>query len=141
MVKTFLVSPDIELGSKVLHALDAAKFPLTVALWLFEEERGSWNLIVATPLYDRLGPKEAYGRLIAALSSQIPRTLSEIPILLESNRSPLIKGLRRMFGKTASVDGMRLGGQSIGSGLTPPTFTELRSSSHVRLHAPHASCV
>jgi hypothetical protein len=115
MVKTSLVGPDIDLGADVLHALDAAKFPITVALWLFEEDRGSWNLVVGTPLYDKLGPKEAYLRSIKAISSRGSSELSDVPLRLLGNRSPLIRALRKTFGKTASVTGMRLGLQSIGA--------------------------
>jgi hypothetical protein len=48
------------------------------------------------------------------LSANGPVALSDLPIKLESNSRPLIKALRKMFGNTASVKGMRLGLQSIG---------------------------
>ena len=112
MVEAPLVVPDIEFGRKVLAALDAAEFPLSVALWLKEDP--AWTLVVATPLYEGVGPKEAYRHLLAALSADRPISLGELPIRLEGHRSPFIKALRKTFGKTASVDGMRLGGHTIG---------------------------
>jgi hypothetical protein len=115
MVRTILVGPDLALGDEILAALDAAKFQVTVALWLLQKERSEdWTLAIATPLYDKLGEKDAYLRLRAALSVETPVTLGDFPIRLESNRSPLIKGLRKLFGHTASVKGMRLGLHSIG---------------------------
>jgi hypothetical protein len=105
---------DIEFGEEVLSALDAAKFPITVALWLRETQEDAWELVLGTPLYDRPGPKDAYRRLTAAFSADGRVPMGDLPIRLESNRRPLIKGLRRLFAKAASVKGMRLGLQSIG---------------------------
>lgn len=115
MVRTILVGPDLALGDEILAALDAAKFPVTVALWLLQRERSEdWKLVVATPLYDKLGAIDAYLRLRAALSVDAPVTLGDFPIRLESNKHPVISGLRKLFGRTASVKGMRLGLHSIG---------------------------
>jgi hypothetical protein len=38
MAKGTLVGLDIELGSRVLAILDAAKFPVPTALWILNEE-------------------------------------------------------------------------------------------------------
>jgi hypothetical protein len=115
MVKTILVGPDLALGEEVLNTLDKTGFPITVALWLLRKERSEdWKLVVATPLYDKLGAHAAYLKLIAALSTQHPVSLAELPLRLESNKRPMIKALRKTFGRAASVHGMRLGSQSIG---------------------------
>ncbi len=88
---------------------------MTVALWILQKARGDdWELVVGTPLYDKLGAQQAYLRLIAALSSEGPIALSDIPIRLDSNRRPFIRELRKVFGKTKSVKGTRLGLQNIG---------------------------
>lgn len=77
-----------------------------------EEEFGdAWELVLGSQLYDKLGPKQAYRRLIDTLPQV---KASEWQIRLLGNRHPLIKGLRKAFGKTRSVEGMRLGGQDIG---------------------------
>ena len=112
MVKTTLVGPDVALGQEALRVLDAAKFPVTAAMWLLQRERSDWKFVIATPLYDRLGAQEAYFRLYKILGSG--EAVSDLPIRLESNRRPLIKALRKTFGRATSVDGMRLGLQSIG---------------------------
>jgi hypothetical protein len=118
MAKTSLVSPDIELGSEVIGLLDDAGFPLTVALWVLGgEDEGEWELIVGTPLYDKVGPKESYRRLLAALASMDPNALHQLPIRILGHKNPLIRGLRRIFGKTASVEGMRLGGHALGGSV------------------------
>ena len=115
MVKTILVGPDVALGDELLASLDAAKFPITVAMWLLQKERSEeWKLVLATPLYDRLGARGAYLRLREALSEEHPVSLGDYPIRLESNKRPMIKELRKMFGHSSSVRGMRLGLHSIG---------------------------
>jgi hypothetical protein len=112
MVEAPLVVPDVEFGKRILRALDEAGFPLTVAMWLKQDD--DWTLVIATPLYERIGVKEAYRRLLAALSTEGPIVLAALPVRLEGHRSPFIKALRKTFGKTASVEGMRLGGHTIG---------------------------
>jgi hypothetical protein len=112
MVEAPLVVPDVEFGKRILRALDEARFPLTVAMWLKQDD--DWTLVIATPLYEGIGVKEAYRRLLAALSTDGPTVLAALPLRLEGHRSPFIKALRKTFGKTASVDGMRLGGHTIG---------------------------
>jgi hypothetical protein len=88
---------------------------LSVALWLLQKRRSDdWELVLGTPLRDKLGAHEAYLRLIKALSAERPTALSDVPIRFESNRRPFIRELRKTFGKTASVEGMRLGGHTIG---------------------------
>ena len=114
MAKTILVGPDLELGERILHFLDRAKFPVSVALWIMmDEEDRNWTLLISTPIYDQEGQGEAYSQLVTALQST-EYTLGQLPIRLESNRKPLVKALRKIFGKTASVHGMRLGGHMIG---------------------------
>jgi hypothetical protein len=112
MVEAPLVIPDVKFGKNVLRVLDAAGFPLNVAMWLKEDD--GWALVLATPLYEEAGPKDAYLRLRSALSTEGPISLGELPIRLEGNRSPLTRALRKTFGKAASVEGMRLGGHTIG---------------------------
>ena len=124
MVKTTLVGPDIGFGLEILDLLERNKFPVSVALWLKERDSEEWNLLIGTSLYDRHGQKGAYLRLIAALSSegQGPIALSDYPIILRGNRDPLIRGLRKLFAKTASVEGMRLGGHVIGGIWIPDAY-------------------
>ena len=112
MVKAPLVTPDEAFGEKIISTLDAADFRLTVALWLKEEDQ--WTLVLGTPDYEKLGPQKAYVKLIEALSREGRVALNSLPVRLEGHKNPFIKDLRKIFGKTASVEGMRLGGHSIG---------------------------
>jgi hypothetical protein len=113
MAKKALLDADVKLGEKILESLDAAKFPISVAVWILTDENG-WQLVIGTPLYEKSGPLEAYGRLITALRKDDPESRDFDDVRLMSNREPFIRELRRLFGKTASVKGMRLGGHQIG---------------------------
>ncbi len=112
MVEAPLVVPDLEFGKRVLHLLDAARFRFTVALWLKSDD--DWSLVIGTPVYEEAGPIGAYSTLRTALSTDGRVIVSDLPIRLEGQKNPFIKSLRKIFAKTASVEGMRLGGQRVG---------------------------
>jgi len=114
MAKGTLVGIDIERGERLLSVLDKAGFPVTVALWLLNEEFGEWQLVLSSPIYDKSGPKTAYLQLQEAVSASDPELMYELPVTLRGNRNTLIRNLRKLFAKSVSVEGMRLGGQSVG---------------------------
>lgn len=112
MVKEPLVTPDAAFGEQILRVLDEEGLPITVALWVKMDDE--WKLVLGSPIYDEFGQKEAYLRLIGALSREGPVAMSGLPLRLEGHKDPFIRDLRRLFRKTASVEGMRLGGHTIG---------------------------
>ena len=85
-----------------------------MALWSLNDEAGEYELVMATPLYDKLGQKQAYLKLLSSLAPLDQRVVHNLRMRLLGHKNPLIRGLRRLFGKTASVEGMRLGGHAIG---------------------------
>jgi hypothetical protein len=114
MVKEALVGLDLTGGQKVLDTLDAANFKIPVALWIRRgEDDEKWRLLLASPLYDSLGPGEAYHLLVKTLWSGNYDWVRS-PIQLQTTRQPLVRELRKNFPKAADVIGMRLGGQMIG---------------------------
>jgi len=106
---------DIDFGKSLWHALRGNdKFPVDGALWLSRSESDAWHLVVATPRVDEIGPRKAYEEL-----SKITRRLPSDPgqlsrIELISPRQPFYQALRSVFGKSASVEGARLGNTQIG---------------------------
>ena len=114
MDKAALVSIDIQKGSEILEAIDHAGLKLKVALFADLAEYEDWRLIVAGPSFDELRIREAYGLLHSALDSAGFDAGRLPPILILPMSDPFIKQLRRIFGKTKSVEGMRLGGQLFG---------------------------
>ena len=114
MVKTALVATEWELGKKMLAALDDADLSITVAMWLYPQEYEDWRFVLAARTLDAAG---AFGgsRLVhnALEAAGIPYALTP-PLMILRMNDPFIKALRRIFGKTKSVEGMRLGLQTIG---------------------------
>jgi hypothetical protein len=114
MDKAAMVSIDIDTGRELVDRLEAAKVKLGVALWAYLSEYGDWRLIVASRQLDSLDIKDAYGLLHDSLSAAgIAPGRAPLVMILPMN-DPFIRDLRRYFGKTTSVEGMRLGGQIFG---------------------------
>lgn len=114
MDKAAVVSLDIDRGAELLAALERAKLRIVVALWAHLYEYGDWRLVVAARQFDSLDPRDAYRLLNDSLDAAGFTPEKTPPILILPMADPFIRGLRRLFGKTKSVQGMRLGGQMIG---------------------------
>jgi hypothetical protein len=114
MVKTALVNADLERGRQVLDALDNAGIKVSVVLWAYLSEYEDWRLIFADPRLDAINIKKAYTLLNDAVTGAGMRIEDKPLFMVLSMSDTFIKNLRRMFGNTRSVDGMRLGGQLIG---------------------------
>jgi len=109
-----LTETDMDFGKVLWHALRRnKKFPANGALWLFQPESAEWHFLIATPRVDEVGPRKAYEEL-----SDITRRISDSSKLLKieliSPKQPFYQALRSVFGKTASVEGARLGNTQIG---------------------------
>jgi len=114
MDKATLVTSDLAVGDELVKALDEASLPPTVALWVHLPEYGDWRFALASPALDNAQPAAAYGLVHKALkSANMPPELTPTLSIFRMS-DPFIKDLRRIFGKTKSVRGMRLGGQLIG---------------------------
>jgi hypothetical protein len=114
MDKAVLVGPDIEKGAKILQILDDAGLKVSVALWAFLPDYEDWRLILSGRKFDAAGLKEAYGLFHDTLDAA-GFTFEETPIVgIFRNTDPFIRSLRKSFGKTKSVSGMRLGGRTFG---------------------------
>jgi len=109
-----LVTTDFMGGLAILHALDRTDLSINVALWLHSPEHDDWRFVLASRRLDAAAPSEAYGLVHDALAGA-GVSLEHTPVLLILKMSdPFVRALRRTFGKTKSVEGMRLGGQLIG---------------------------
>ncbi len=110
-----LAGTDMDFGKALWQALRGnKKFPARGALWLFRPESGEWHFLIATPRVDEVGPRRAYEEL-SDITRGIPVDSSKLlKIELISPKQPLYEALRSVFGKTASVEGARLGNTQIG---------------------------
>jgi hypothetical protein len=109
-----MVDIDISKGVEILEALDRAKVRVSVALWMFLSEYEDWRLVVSSRRFDLPDPRDAYRLLHDSLATAGFERRKIPPVLILPTNDPFIRQLRRIFGKTKSVDGMRLGGQMIG---------------------------
>jgi hypothetical protein len=114
MDKATMVSADITKGSEILNALERAKVRVSVALWAFLSEYEDWRFIVSSRQFDSSDLRDAYGLLHDSLAPAgfVPRNTP--PIMILQSKDPFIRELRKIIGKTKSVEGMRLGGQMFG---------------------------
>jgi hypothetical protein len=69
MDKTALVANDREIEARVTAALSHAQIPVTAVEWNWVPDLNEWQLVVVTSLYDTKGPREAYSRVIDALTA------------------------------------------------------------------------
>jgi hypothetical protein len=114
MDKAEMVSLDITRGSELLDALEKAKLKVGVALWMYSPEYEDWRLVVSAHQFDSLDLRDAYRLVHHSLAAADFTPEKTPPIMILPMADPFIKQLRRIFGKTRSVEGMRLGGQMIG---------------------------
>ena len=109
-----LSSWDIDFGRQLWLALrNNRTFPADGLLWLLESENG-WRLLVATRKVDEIGRRKAYEELAGITRGVVPGASQPLRIELISPRNPLYEALRAVFGKTASVEGARLGNTQVG---------------------------
>jgi hypothetical protein len=113
MDKATLVGLDIEAGSRVVSALENARISVKVALWMVTPEYEEGRLVISSTALDQTHPLRAYEKVAEILHGEFLHSLP--PILILRIRDPFIQKLREIFGKTKGVEGMRLGGQTIGN--------------------------
>jgi hypothetical protein len=119
MDKKVLVEANYAAGSELLRALDLSGVSIWVALWLYSSEHEDWRFVLASRQLDEAKPSEAYGLVHRALEAA-GVAVEQTPVLMVMPMSdPFIRALRRIFAKSKSVEGMRLGGQYIGDRFVP----------------------
>ena len=114
MDKAAMVGLDIDRAAELLGALEHAKLKVGMALWAYLSEYEDWRLVISARGLDSLDLRDAYRLLHDSLATAgfTPRNTPSVMILPMAD--PFIRELRRLFGRTKSVEGMRLGGQMIG---------------------------
>ena len=123
-----LTGTDIDFGKLLWNALRGNKlFPADGVLWLSQSESDPWHLLVATLRVDEVGPRKAYEEL-SKITQRLPADSGQLSrVELISPRQPFYQALRSVFGKTASVEGARLGNTQIGGKyINDPYLYEIR---------------
>lgn len=114
MDQSALVSVEIQRGADIVAALDQAKVKVSISLFAKLDEYENWRMVLAARAFDELKLTEAYGLIFESLTAAEIGVEKTPTILILPMNDPFIRELRKIFGKTRSVEGMRLGGQLIG---------------------------
>jgi hypothetical protein len=88
--------------------LKTAKFSFNGTFWLYDEAVDDWQLTIATELVDKFGPRNTYLQLSRSISSVGGSDFQLLRIAVISPRTAVYAALRRMFGTTPNVEGVRL---------------------------------
>jgi len=83
-------------------------------MWLRLPEYEDWRFLLSSHRLDSAEPSKAYGLVHDALEQAGLPLEHTPPLLIFRMTDPFVRTLRRGFGKSKSVEGMRLGGQMIG---------------------------
>ena len=103
MATTALVDQSsIDVGRRVIAALVREGIAVTVGLWAFASQSEEWQLTIATPLVDELGPLAAYGKVQKAL--QKTGLESEFPLRRIFLRSPKDKVLQSLQKESRALE-------------------------------------
>ena len=114
MGSAILVSANLDAGTKVLKTLDDANVKIDVALLASFPEYSDPRLILASRQLDALGLREARGAVLQPLRNAGLSIDERGSFTILRMKEPFIRDLRKIFGRTESVEGMRLGGQVFG---------------------------
>jgi hypothetical protein len=111
---TTLVEIDLKKSARIVAALESHDIRVVAALWVRFPEYEDWRLVLAAKELDKLELRDAYLR-VNRVMKDAGITVWETPTIhLMKTTDPFIRALRKIFGKAASVAGMRLGGQTWG---------------------------
>lgn len=123
MDKTALEEKDIEEGKKLIAALDKQGLEIDAAMWFYSSDADGWRLLIASPLLERKGPKEAYTLMQSVLRrlSPPPRiSLKDISVVSPSH--PVIKLLRMAIRTGPGISGIRFTRNVINSTLIEDAY-------------------
>jgi hypothetical protein len=106
-----IISVDIEKGSEIVSILEQAKIKIIVAAWMHLAEYGDWRLVISARQFDLPDPRHAYRLLDELLATAgFARRMTPTVFILPTT-DPFIRAIRRAYGKTGQVEGLRLSGQ------------------------------
>jgi len=108
LVKHTLSDEMISAGAELTRRLDAARFTVSAALWLYDSDAG-WRFVIGSPEVRTRGPRWAY-KQVQSVISKIPEQQSKIPlkdITIVDSSDPLIALLRVAIKTGDGISGIR----------------------------------
>lgn len=122
MAEKVLVEVDLAKTEKIVSALEQAGMPIAAALWVVFPEYDDWRLVLASKSFDSLSLGDAYLRVNRILKAAGFTAWDTPTIFIMKTTDPFVRALRKVFSKTKSVVGMRLGGQSWGGRVVDEAY-------------------
>ena len=113
MDQATLVGPDLSAGREIVSMLDAAQIKKITALFAIFPDYSDWRLVLSSPSLDQNHFLKAGEKVHGILHGKFDHPLP--PIMILPTKDPFVRELRKIFGKAKNVEGMRLGGQTIGN--------------------------
>jgi hypothetical protein len=122
MDQTTLVMPDLSAGQEALAVLDQANIEQIAALFMLDEEYGSWRFVLSSPSLDQVHSLKAHEQVHAILRGQF---VYRLPLLLILPvKDPFMRELRKKLGGRinasgripVSLEGLRIAGRYISAG-------------------------
>ncbi len=114
MDHTVLVDIDVKTGEQIVAALSSAGMDIKVAMWATFADYYSPRFVLASTWFDNYDPRPGYEQVGEILRNSKLPTHRFPTLLIMRMTDPFIEDLRRTFSSTSDVEGMRLGGQTIG---------------------------
>lgn len=91
-----LVRRELEIENLVLNALSVARIPVSLCVWNYVPQLEEHQLVIATPLYDTIGPHGANARVLQALTNAgIYSVIPTRRLFVLSPSHPTVKALER----------------------------------------------
>jgi hypothetical protein len=91
-----LVRRELEIENLVLNALSAARIPVTLCVWNYVPQLEEHQLVIATTLFDTIGPHAANARVLKALTDAgIYSAIPTRKLFVLSPNHPTVKALER----------------------------------------------
>lgn len=116
MATTALVERDLDIGRRILGALAKADVAVSIALWAYAPQISEWQLFIATPLVDSIGPKLAYEKVLRTLhQAGMDPELPWRQIFLRSPKDPVLKSLEDQTSESGPIEIMEVGNVPRGS--------------------------
>jgi len=117
-----LTESDLTFGKRITDQLKIAKFPFTGTLWLYDEEGDDWQLIIASDLVEKKGPRDTYLELAKAISNTGGSDFQRLRITVVSPKMPLFAALRAVFADSANIEGARLQNTNVNGVLVSDAY-------------------
>jgi hypothetical protein len=122
MAPAALVNLDIEIGDKIVKALDEDGKALNVAMWAKLPEFENWRFVIASDRLNQDSPRIGYSEVDEVLRKVNIRFPGLPALFLAPMKRPFIQALRQSFASAKDTYGMRLGNQVFGDQFLEDAF-------------------